>query len=457
MYVKQPLYTFLFCGKNDLMMKQIKTVFLILTMSLLLLNSLQAQATPKIQTWTTSNGARVLFVPSTTLPMVDVRVVFDAGSARDAGHSGLAVLTNGLLAEGAAKMSSQAIAEAFESVGAQFDNDALRDMAIVSLRSLTDKKYLTKAMTTFRKVLTRPDFPPRAFGRVLKQMKVDVRAGEQSPGSIASKAFYRAIYGKHPYASPVSGTLDSLNKLTVNEVRIFYQKYYVAKNATIAIVGKLTRAQAETLVKRLMSSLPAGEKAPALPPVKPLTAAKTIRINFPSSQTHILEGQVGVKRGDRDYFDLYMGNQPFGGSGFSSRLVKVIREQNGLVYSVYSYFAPMRVAGPFVMGMQTRTAKADKALGLLNAQLKKYLLHGPTKAELKQSKENVIGSFPLSLDSNSKLLGYIAMIGFYHLPIDYLDHFVDNVKAVKLADVDAALKRRLHADKMVTVIVGKLK
>ena len=388
-------------------------------------------------------------------PMLDVRITFDAGSARDDGLSGLAVLTNGLLAEGAAGMDSQQIAEAFESVGAQFDNDALRDMALLSLRSLVDSRYLTTALETFQKVLTRPDFPDDAFERELNRMKVAVRASEQSPADIASRAFYKAVYGEHPYGSPVSGTLATLDKITPAAVRAFYKKYYVAKNASIAIVGEIERWQAEEIVKALVSALPAGEKAPPIPAVQPLTQAKKITIDYPSSQSHIYVGQPGVKRGDKDYFALYMANHPFGGSGFASRLVEVIREEHGLAYSVYSYFSPMREAGPFMMGMQTRTDQVEQALSLLDSQLRKYLEEGPTEEELAASKSNVTGSFPLNLDSNSKLLGYIAMMGFYDLPIDYLDHFIDNVRAVDRATINDALKRRIDADRMVTVVVGK--
>jgi zinc protease len=129
-------------------------------------------------------------------------------------------------------------------------------------------------------------------------------------------------------------------------------------------------------VKALVSDLPAGDKAAALPEVQPLTEAKKVIIDYPSAQTHIFVGQPGTKRGDEDYFSLYVANHPFGGSGFTSRLVDVIREENGLAYSVYSYFAPLREAGPFTMGMQTKTEQTEKALELLDQQLRLYVEKG---------------------------------------------------------------------------------
>lgn len=412
-------------------------------------------ATPQIQTWQTGNGVKVFFVPATEIPMLDVRVVFDAGSARDAGLSGLSVLTNGLLSEGAAGKDSQQIAEAFESVGAQIEYDAARDMATVGVRSLTESRYLNVAIENLQQVLTQPDFPQDAYQRELNRMKLSVKARQQSPSALASVAFNKAVFGDHPYASPSSGTKESLEKMTLEDVRAFYKQYYVASNATVAIVGNVERKQAEEIVSAVVSALPAGEKPIALPAVKQLTEAKNIIIDYPSAQTHIFVGQPGVKRGDQDYLSLYVGNHPFGGSGFTSRLVDVIREENALAYSVYSYFSPLRELGPFAMGMQTKTEQTEQALTLLNQQLRKYVEQGPEKDELAASKSNITGGFPLNIDSNGKLLEYIAMIGFYDLPIDYLDHFIDNIKAVDVDMINDAFKRRVHPDKMVTVVVGK--
>ena len=437
--------------QQPVVMKKIQIISLI---SLMLFN-VSVYATPEIQSWKTENGARVLFVPATEIPMLDVRIVFDAGGARDDGLSGLAVLTNGLLSEGAAGKTSQQIAEAFESVGAEIEYDAARDMALVGVRSLTESRYLSSAIESLKQVLTQPDFPQDAYQRELNRMKVAVKARQQSPSALAAEAFNKAVFADHPYASPTAGTKQSLEKLTLDDVRAFYKKYYVANNATVAIVGNVERRQAEEIVKALVSALPVGEKATALPAVKPLTEAKKIVIDYPSAQTHIFVGQPGMKRGDDDYFSLYVANHPFGGSGFSSRLVEVLREEHGLAYSVYSYFSPLREKGVFAMGMQTKTEQTSQALSLLDQELKKYVENGPEEQELADSISNITGSFPLNIDSNSKLLEYIAMIGFYDLPMDYLDRFIANVRAVDVNKVNDALTRRVDPERMVTVVVGK--
>ncbi len=411
-------------------------------------------AIPDIQTWQSSNGAKVFFVQTTDLPMVDVRMVFDAGSARDNGLSGLAALTNGLLAEGAGGKSAQQLAEDFESVGAELSYDSLRDMALVGVRSLTEAQYLKTALSSLVTVLTQPDFPEKSFQRELSRMKVALQSRKQSPSALAGEAFYKAIYGDHPYATPGGGTEESLEKITNEDVKNFYKKYYVASNAIVAIVGALDRKQAEALVNELVSGLPRGETAASLPEVASLEQEKIIRIPFPSKQSHIFVGQPGTKRGDKDYFTLYVANHPFGGSGFASRLVETVREQRGLAYSVYSYFSPMRELGPFAMGMQTRSDQTEEALSLLKSELKRYVEQGPDAKELKDSISNITGGFPLNLDSNRKLLGYIAMMGFYGLPDDYLQRFEENITGVTKEKINEALKRRIHPDKMVTVIVG---
>ena len=414
-------------------------------------------AAPEIQHWVTENGARVYFVPAMDLPMVDVRLVFDAGSARDNGKHGVASLTNGLLAEGAAGFTAQQLAEKFEAVGANFSNSSLRDMSILSVRSLRDDQYFYSALENLKNILTKPDFPASAFKRELNRMKISLKASKQSPSSIADEAFYKALYGDHPYAQPSGGTDESLALIKLADVKQHYEKYFVAKNAVISVVGQLTKQEAEKIVNDLVADLPAGQRAEPLPEVKPLTESKTIRINFPSRQSHVLVGQIGTQRGDADYFALYLANHPFGGSGFASRLVDEVREKRGLVYSVYSYFSPMRKHGPFQLGLQTRNDQVDQALDIVTKELQKYVESGPTEKELEASVKNITGGFPLRVDSNSKLVEYLSMIGFYDLSLDHLNTFVGKIKAIDRDKIKDALKRRVHPDKMVTIIVGEQK
>jgi zinc protease len=229
----------------------------------------------------------------------------------------------------------------------------------------------------------------------------------------------------------------------------------VAKNGQLAIVGAIKRAEAEALAKQIASTLQSGGKAKAIPVVKPLEKSEVVHIEFPSSQSHIMIGQPGTKRGDKDYFALYLGNHGLGGSGFTSRLMKEVRIKRGLSYSVYSYFISMREAGPFLLGLQTKNSQVEEAIKVATDVVKTFQKEGATEEQLQASKTNITGGFPLRTASNDDIIGYIDMIGFYGLPLDYLDTFTGTIDKISRDEVVNAYKRRLHPDKFLTVIVGK--
>jgi zinc protease len=421
----------------------------------LLLATGTVQAVPKIQHWQTTHGARVYFVPAPDIPMVDVRVVFDAGGARDDAYPGLANLTNRLLADGAGNLDANQVAESFETRGAQLGYGSARDMAWVSLRSLSDPKLLQPALETLALMLRLPTFGEAGFKRERDRMLTAVRQQRYEPDEITEKRFYAAAYGQHPYASPPEGTDQSLQALTRDQVKAFHARYYVAGNAIVAIVGALTRPQAEALAAAVMGSLPRGEPAPMLPEVPILNGESLVAVAFPSSQTHVRMGQPALTRDDPDYFPLSVGNHVLGGGGLVSRINRVIREERGLSYSVYSYVTPMRCQGPFAMALQTKNAQADEAIELLRQNLRRFVNEGPTEKELEAAKQNIIGGFPLRIDSNAELVDYLTVIGFYHLPLDWLETYTTRVAQVTREQVRDAFKRRIHPERLVVVRVGE--
>jgi len=412
------------------------------------------QASPDIEYWTTSKGTDVYYVHAPELPMVDIQVLFDAGSTRDGDSLGIAMLTNSLLADGANGEDADMISNGFESLGAIYASDVGYDSASLQLRSLTENDLLTKAIKNFKKVISLPDFPEDALERKRSQMLIAIKAKEQSPAAIAKDAFMSAIYQSHPYGQPSDGNEVSIKAITRKDVVSFYNKFYTAKNSMIAIVGAIDRKSAEEISEDIVNALQDGEKVSLLSKVKDLDDSKNIFIEYPSTQTHILVGQPGVKRGDADYFPLYVGNHILGGGGMVSRLFEEVREKRGLSYSVYSYFNPMLFKGPFIAGLQTKTDQSDEAISVVLENIKNYIELGPTEEELISAKKNIIGGFPLRADSNSKILNYLVVIGYYKLPLDYLRTFNANVEAVTIEHIKDAFKRRLTVDKLVTVKVG---
>lgn len=413
-----------------------------------------AQAVPDVQHWRTDNGAAVYFVQAPELPMVDVRVVFAAGASRDGEQPGIGVLTNALLAEGAAGMDADTIARRFDSVGARFSNNALRDMSTFSLRTLTEPARIEPAVATFAAVLGEPEFPAAALERERARMLIALKRQQQSPDEVAEKRFYAGLYGDHPYASPVLGTEASLQALDRDAIQAYYRKYYVARNATVAIVGSLERNAAERLAQRVVAGLEPGQPAPDLPEPQPLDASREIAVAHPSSQTHIWMGQLGVERGADDWFPIFLGNHILGGSGLVSRITDEVREKRGLAYSAYSHFSPMQAKGPFILALQTANENANQAKRVLRETLERFVAEGPTAEEVEQAKKNVTGGFPLNIDSNGEIVGYLASIGFYDLPLDYLDRFIEWVNAVTPEAIRDAFQRRIHPDRLLVVTVG---
>ncbi len=427
--------------------------------TILVIFSQISQAAPKIENWETSSGLRVYFVNVPELPMLDLSLSFAAGSAYDGDKLGISGMTASMLNKGAAGLNADQLAETFESVGANYSANAGRDTASINLRTLTLDEQMTTALDNWLKVIEKPEFPEADFLRLKKQALIGLQAEKQNPGSIANKTFYKNLYPNHPYGQPQNGNEDSIDALSVDDLKAFYKQYFVNKNGQIALVGAIDKQQAVVIAERVSKALTAGdrgagEKAAAIPEVKPLAAAKTIRIPYPSSQAHVFIGQPGNKRGDKDYFPLYLGNHELGGSGFTSRLMKEIRVKRGLSYSVYSYFIPMKENGPFMLGLQTKLSQTDEAIKVAMEVLDTFQKEGPSDENLKASKINISGGFPLRTASNSDILGYIDMIGMYGLPLDYLDTFTQVVNDTSREQVIDAFKRRVNLDRLLTVIVG---
>lgn len=408
-----------------------------------------------IQHWQARSGARVYFVENRDLPMFDVSVDFPAGSVYDTHEkSGLAMLTRRLLRLGAGGMSDNEIARRMADVGAQIGGRFDSDRAGLSLRTLTGADELKQALEVLALMLQRPDFPAAVLEREKVRIMGSLKEADTKPETLLNRHFNALAYSGHAYGLRGSGEVDTVGGITRNEVADFYRRHYSADEAVVAMMGNVSRSEAEAIAEMLTADLvPRGAQAP-LSAVPSLTRAETRIVAHPALQSHLLIGAPGISRDDPDYFPLFVGNHILGGGGFVSRITEEVRQKRGLAYSAYSYFSPMRERGPFVIGLQTRKDQAGEALAVVRATLKEFLAQGPTAVELTEAKQNLIGGFPLRIDSNRKILDYLGTIGFYRLPLTYLDDFVSNIEKVTVADIRAAFARRVDADRMITVIVG---
>jgi len=420
-----------------------------------LLLSTAAQAALPIQHWQSASGVRVYFVENHDLPILDVAVNFAAGSSFDTPEkAGVAGLTRGMLALGAGGLSDDQISNRFADLGAQPGGEFDLDRASLKLRTLSSERERVAALDLLATLLQKPDFPAAVLEREKARAIAGLRDASTQPESISDREFSKALFGNHPYALDAMMEPETIEKITRDDLVAFHRSHYTRGNAVVAIIGDVTRAQAEAIAEQLTAGLPQGPAVAAIPPVPLPNAPVVKRIAHPAAQSHILLGYPGVKRGDPDYFPLYVGNYILGGGGFVSLLTEEVREKRGLAYSVYSYFMPMREAGPFQVGLQTKREQTDAALAVVRETLDKFIGSGPSAKELKAAKDNIIGGFPLRIDSNGKILDYLSVIGFYQLPLTYLDDFNKEVAKVTTAQIKDAFARRIKPQNMVTVIVG---
>jgi len=413
-----------------------------------------AMAMAPIQHWTSASGARVYFVPAPELPMLDLRLVFAAGSVYDGTRPGLAALTAAMLDEGTSSTPADEFHAALEATGATLGAGAALEMASVSLRTLSDPPTRDAALALLQALLVKPRFEPQAFARQQAMLLTGLKQELESPGTLADQLFMQTLYAGHPYGVPPEGTVAGVSGLSLPMVEAFYQQFYVANNAILMLVGDIDRAGAERVAEELTRQLKAGTAAPAVPAVTPQPPRQT-HLEFDAEQTHLIIGQVAIPRGNPDHFPLVLGNHVLGGNGVVSRLFGEVREKRGLSYAVESHFEPLAQPGPFIASLQTRGEQRDEALALLKGEIARFIAEGPSAAELEDARRNLLGGFPLRIDNNAKILENLSMIAFYKLPLDYLDTWRDKMAAVTLAEVKAAVRRHLKPDAMSVITVGR--
>lgn len=407
-----------------------------------------------IHHWVTAEGTKIVFVPLDELPIMDIQIVFAAGSAHDGDKFGSAQLLSQLIGEDTTEMTSDAIYDSFESVGAIFGVNVNQDLLGISLRTLTDPKYRDTALTTLETILGKTTFTQPAFNREQQGLLTSLTSDKQNPRSMIGDAFYEGLYGQHPYAHSVSGTTETVTALTLKDIQDFHQSYLVKENAIIAITGKLTLEEAQAITDKLVKALPSGKAAPSIPAIPPIVANNKT-LTFPSSQTHFMMGLPTIQKGNPDYYALIVGNQVLGVMPLVNRLFSAVRVEEGLAYNISSSINTLKQPGPFTIYLQSRADEADKALTLVNQTVNSYLQTGPTEAELQSAKDNLYGQFAMGLSNNASITSMMATLAFYDLPWDYPDHYRENINAVTLEDVKRVFTQYIHPEEFTLIRLGE--
>jgi len=411
-----------------------------------------------IQSWVNADGVRVYFVQAPQLPMIDIDIVLDAGTARNPDSRPLSYFANTLLDQGTESYSADEIAEQFEAVGAQFSVAAHQDIANIHLRSLTDPKALLPALTLFADVISHPSYDKDVLNREKQNTITSLKYEAQKPSSIMKRAFYETLYPDGPYGRWTLGDEKSVTSITSEDVRAFHQKFYVKENLSIVLVGDLSLEQANDISLQIVSGLGNGEKPQPLTQIstnKMVKKTKDKSIVFDSTQTHMMLGMPVLTREDESYFPLIVGNHILGGSSQNNRIFDTVRGEHGLAYSAYSHFSPMKVAGPFMVVCQTQNKHAQKAKKMIEDLIHDFVKQGPTEQELVDAKKNILGGYALRFDSNESISGQVSHLAFYQLPLDYFNQYQLAVEQVSLDDIKAAYQDKMNLDRMTWIMVGE--
>lgn len=403
-----------------------------------------------------NNGMVLLTSEQRALPMVSIELLIDAGSRYEpANQAGLANLTAKLLTYGTKRRSALQISDTLDFIGASLEAGCGQDAASVSMTVL--KKDLATGLELLAEVLTQSTFPQPEIDRQKQAIIASIRAKEEDPGAVAGKAFSAALFPQSPYGRPVEGTEASVKGLQQKSLQEFFARNYRPNRSMIAVVGDVSEQEIAQALNTALRNWSKGE--PSGPPLAPtnIGAPKVVRVNKDLTQANIILGHNGVARGNPDYYAIQVMNYILGGGGFSSRAMDSIRNERGLAYSVYSYFAAEKSRGSFEFVMQTKNETALEAIRIATEEVRRMREQPVSEQELSEAKDYLIGSFPLRFDTNRKVATFLAQVEYFQLGLDYPDRYADLVRKVTREDVQRVAKQYLQPERLITVIVGNVK
>jgi zinc protease len=407
-----------------------------------------------IKKMTLSNGATVLVSEQHQLPMVTWMIEFDAGTRRDPkGKEGLAELTARCLSQGTKELTAPEFDQKTDFMGSSVGVSAGRDYSTAGMTSL--KKYQGETLQLLAGILTEPGLRDADIERKRAEQVAEIKAAEEQPGYTAGVEFSKDLFGDTPYGHPGAGYSDSVGKLSNDDVRGFYHDHYKLGSAIIAVAGDVSADEVKASLEKSLAGL-AGSVAPqdSPPPINVPAGLHMKLIDRNVMQANIIMGSGGVERSNPDFYRLKVMNYILGGGGFSSRLVKIVRSEHGLAYSVNSGFETGKFQGSFTIGLQTKNASSNEAIDLVLQQLREIQEKPVSDAELDGAKKFLIGSYPLGLERQSAIASFMIQVEFYGLGLDYADQYPKLIGSVTKDDVLAVAKKYLHPDSMIVVAVA---
>ncbi len=415
----------------------------------------QLSAMPPIKKFALENGLVVLVAEEHSLPFVTMHLIVDAGSSRDPkGKEGLSCLTTESLLAGTRKRSATEVSETLDFLGASLSTIPGRDFITIKFRVL--KKDLDRGFALFAEAVGEPAFPEKEIKQEIVKLTGAIKSEEDDPGEYAEKEFQRQLFAGGPYGHAVEGTVDSLSALTGSDVNSFYNNHFRADRMVLAIVGDITGHEIETKILPSLAKLGTAKVPVPSIEVRYPDAAKRVSINRSITQANIVMGHKGLARTSPDYYAMSVLNYILGGGGFSSRLTNEIRSKRGLAYAVESGLDAGRYGGSFQINLQTKAGSAREAIGLAVKELERIRSAPVTEEELEGAKRYLIGSFPMRLDTQAKLAGFLVQTYYFGLGLDYATRYRTIIESITVRDLLRVAGEYLHPDKLITIVVGNV-
>jgi len=413
-----------------------------------------AQAIPLIQHARLGNGLRVLLMEAHNVPMVVMRLTVPAGSHLDPkGKGGTASMLADMLGDHTKKHNFVAWADLLDAQAIRLGASADRDSLSIGMTVL--KEALPVGVHALSEAALMPGWNKKRFAILKTDAVAAAKKSLESPGVRAAELTTHTLYPKHGYGHRPGGNVNSLGRLKLTDLQSLYRHQFKPQGAVLAVSGDVTM---ETLLKQIRPLFSVWKGAPekSLKDIaKPVSVhAQQKQVVMPTRQMTVQLSRLGPSRYAPDFFADMLLNHILGGGGFSSELMNEVREKRGLVYGVYSYFMPLTVSGPFVISLRTRADQAEEALKVVHQVMQSMHAGHISQKELIAAKDNLTGSFAHRMDSNAKRVGLMSMIGFYGLPLDYLQVWKQRINAVTLAEVKATAVRFLAPIDWNTIQVG---
>ncbi|WP_407166694.1 M16 family metallopeptidase [Bradyrhizobium sp. ORS 111] len=421
--------------------------------AMLALSSAPSQAAAKIQRVVSPGGIEAWFVQDATVPLVAMEYAFSGGASQDpSAKPGVANLVADLLDEGSGDLDSKTYHERLDRRAIELSFQATRDHFRGSLRMLKDNK--DEAYDLLRMALTSPHFEPSDVERIRAQVISTLRRESTNPSSLAGRKFLEVAFGDHPYGKVATGTLESVPKIEISDLKDYARRVIAKDTLHVAVVGDVDPDTLGKLLDKTFGGLPAKAELTPVPDVMATKPPQRAFVPLDVPQTVVTFGGPGINRHDPDFMAAYVVNHILGGGGLSSRLYKEVREKRGLAYSIYEALIWMDHSALFIGNTGTRADRAGETVDALEAEVRRIAEVGPTQQELDEAKSYLKGSQMLALDTSSKLAQAMLQYQLDKLPIDYIEKRNAIVDAVTLEDTKRVAKK-LWGDGLLTVIVGR--